>query len=357
MGLGNSPSRYDLSLATTRLDRIIEHEAADMTVTAQAGLTLARLQGALAEQGQFLPIDAPAGATLGGAIATAASGPSRHGYGLPRDWLIGCKIALADGSVVKGGGRVVKNVAGYDLPRLVVGSLGALGIIVEATFKVAPLPAAQYTLLVTCESVGAAVALILAAGERPLSVRAMVARFNGGSPPTTAFWLSGIAPALERTRTSLLALPGSAKHQLVEGVDSDRWWESLNRPYVSEDDAIVIQASLPRSSVPKFIDVLESAAGGREFVIQSLLTFPTTGHVTWHVHSPSADGLVDAVEQARGFAKSEHGFANVVAAPVEVKQRIDVWDDVGTSIKVMRRLKSEFDPNGVLNPGRFVSGI
>jgi glycolate oxidase FAD binding subunit len=135
MPLGNIPARYDIALRTTKLDRVIEYEPADMTVAVEAGMTMGQLQSLLAGRGQFLPIDAPADATVGGVLAAGVSGPSRHAYGLPRDWLIGCRIVLADGTIVKGGGRVVKNVAGYDIQKLVAGSLGTLGVIAEATFS------------------------------------------------------------------------------------------------------------------------------------------------------------------------------------------------------------------------------
>ncbi|MGH8010470.1 MAG: FAD-binding oxidoreductase, partial [Candidatus Binatia bacterium] len=143
--LGNVARRYDLALSLQRLDRIIDYQPADMTVTVEAGMTLARLQTILGEQGQWLPVDPPLPeqATVGGLIATNLSGPARLSQGTIRDFLIGMKAVQSDGTIVKGGGRVVKNVAGYDLPKLYCGSFGTLGVIVEATFKVRPRPQAQ----------------------------------------------------------------------------------------------------------------------------------------------------------------------------------------------------------------------
>ena len=146
--LGNPPRSYDLALDTRSLDRLIQYEPADLTVTVEAGMSLARLEEILAAEGQFLPLEAPcpSSATVGGMLAAACFGPMSLSYGQPRDWLIGVKVVNADGRVTKGGGQVVKNVTGYDMNKLYTGSLGTLGVIVEASFKVAPKPAVSTTL-------------------------------------------------------------------------------------------------------------------------------------------------------------------------------------------------------------------
>src|SRR5438270_5712299 len=142
MALGNLAESYDAALSIRRLDRVVEYEPADLTVTVEAGVRLVDLQAKLAEHGQFLPLDPPGGdaASVGGVLAANAWGPLRHAVGTARDWLLGISIVHADGTLTKGGGRVVKNVAGYDMPKLYIGSLGTLGVIAGATFKVAPLP-------------------------------------------------------------------------------------------------------------------------------------------------------------------------------------------------------------------------
>jgi len=139
---GNVPARYDIALSLSRLNAVVEHEPADLTTTVQAGMTLSELQGRLGAAGQLLPLDPPGGerATIGGILAANASGPWRHAFGSARDMTIGLRVVTAEGRITRAGGRVVKNVAGYDLCKLYVGSLGTLGVIVEATFKLAPLP-------------------------------------------------------------------------------------------------------------------------------------------------------------------------------------------------------------------------
>ena len=175
LGVGRRPRRYDVALSTRRLQRVLAHEAADMTVSVEAGVTVAELNAVLGEAGQHLPLDPPHPelTTIGGLIATDASGPLRLSHGKVRDLLIGIRVVLADGTLVKGGGRVVKNVAGYDLMKLFTGSYGTLGVIVEATFKVRPLPEHEAVIVVpaatTAEAITTALAL-LSPGLAPLSV-------------------------------------------------------------------------------------------------------------------------------------------------------------------------------------------
>jgi len=191
MGLGNLPRRYDIALSLTRLNAVVEHEPADLTATVLAGRTLADLQDHLSSVGQFLPLDppSPAEATIGGILAANAAGPARHAHGTARDLVLGLRFVQADGRVIKAGGKVVKNVAGYDMCRLLIGSLGTLGIIVEACFRLTPLPKAQLTLAVAVPS--AQEAYRLAGQAAGLSLRALellnaaAARDLDGLPPVS----------------------------------------------------------------------------------------------------------------------------------------------------------------------------
>ena len=178
MGLGNVPSRVDVVVGTERLNKLNFHEPLDMVAQAQGGMTLESLQVELARHGQTLPIESPAAdkATIGGILSANVSGPSRFAYGSPRDWLIGITVARPDGTLTKAGGRVVKNVTGYDMGKLYVGSLGTLGVIVDATFKLAPLPTASVALVTPCPSVEDALSLaaqVLALPGQPTAVHAV----------------------------------------------------------------------------------------------------------------------------------------------------------------------------------------
>ena len=373
MALGSVPSRYDIAMRTTKLDRVSEYEPADLTVTVEAGVTFEQLAAVLAEHGQFLPIDAPGEATIGGALAAAASGPWQHAYGLPRDWLLGCRIAQADGVLVRGGGRVVKNVAGYDLPRLIVGSLGTLGVIVEATFKLTPLPATQETLLAVHSSLGAAADAILAADERGLALTsvalinaAAAAKLNANidvdidmdpGAGIAAYRVAGGAAAVERTRNELATLPVDGETVRLDGDRAASFWRRLAAPLRRRPDdnagGVELKATLPPASVLGFIAALaddDSNAG------MPLIAYPTVGVVRATLADVETDEMASAVERLRAHAIAAGGSLVVMRAPVELKRRIDVWGDVD-ALPLMRNLKHQFDAASTLNPGRFVGGI
>ena len=364
MTLGNVPSKYDVALRTVKLDRVLEYEPTDLVVTAEAGITLGRLQALLAEHGQFLPIEAPDDSTVGGVLAAGSSGPSRHAYGLPRDWLLGCRIAHADGAVSKGGGRVVKNVAGYDLPKLAIGSLGTLGVIVEATFKVAPMLAAQETFLATYRSIEAAAELLFAADERGLTLRALALQAGSQDEVLTACWLTGPPAAIERTARELAVLARSDETQRLQGEESERWWSQLSTQSAPAEGGVSLRVSLPPSAVVGFMQRLTALDGKAgpdgpppDGVLATSLAYPTTGLVLVQLGNAPVERLVDAIETARRQATETAGSLVAEVAPVAVKERIDVWGDAGDSLALMRRLKQQFDPRGTLNPGRFIGGL
>ena len=361
MALGNVPSRYDVALRTTKLDGVIEYEAADLTVTVEAGMTFEQLGAILAEHGQFLPIDAPGETTIGGALAAAAGGPSQHAYGLARDWLLGCRIAQADGVLVRGGGRVVKNVAGYDLPRLIVGSLGTLGVIVEATFKLTPLPATEETLLAVHPSLGATADAILAADERGLALTAAAlidapaaAELNTGididpGAGIAAYRIAGGAAAVERTRKDLAALSVDSATLLLDGDRTASFWRRLNETL----GGVELKASLPPAAVRGFVATLADGDAGAGM---PLIAYPTVGVVRVALADAETDEMASIVERLRANAIAAGGSLVVTRAPVELKRRIDVWGEVD-ALALMRNLKQQFDPESTLNPGRFVGGI
>jgi len=350
MSLGNIPARYDVALRTAKLNRVLEYEPADLTITVEAGITIGRLQTVLAERGQFLPIDAPAHATVGGVLSAGVSGASRHAYGLPRDWLIGCRLALADGTIVKAGGRVVKNVAGYDMQKLAVGSLGTLAVIVEATFKVAPLSVSQETLLATFDSIGAAAQATRGADERSLALRGITLSLSEGVA-TAAFWLSGPSAAVERTRRELSEICAGAKKERLDGDASQRWWTDvgagLDPPSAPAGDDVAVRISMRPSQIAGFIAAAQRNAPP---FFADVLAYPTTGLVLARVDATAVDRIADA----RRFVEAAGGSLVILAAPVNLKQRIDVWGSAGSALPLIRNLKEQFDPRSTLNPGRYI---
>ena len=352
IGLGNAPSRYDVALRMGALDGVIEYEPADLVVTVQAGITIGALQLLLAAQGQFLPIDAPAAATVGGVLAAGVSGPSRHGYGLPRDWLLGCRVVHAGGSVTKGGGRVVKNVAGYDMPKLCIGSLGTLGVIVEATFKLSPLPSVQRTLLLRFPSERAVFEAISEAGRLGLALRAVVAT----QPAQAAFWLAGGDAAVQRSERELLRLAGDAERERLDRLEADRWWSQLDERSRAPEGGLSLRVSLPPSKVFGFSERLAELARDAKLEL-GIDSYVSTGLLLARLAEASPERLAEVVTEARRAASSAGGSLVVTEAPLAVKEHIDVWGAVGDAGPLMQRLKREFDPRGILSPGRYLAGV
>jgi len=374
MALGNLPRTYDLALVTRSLSRVLEYEPADLTLSVQAGITMAALADELKRHGQFLPLDAPDEATLGGVLATGAFGPRRHAYGPVRDWVLGVRVVHADGRVTKAGGRVVKNVAGYDMTKLYLGSLGTLGIIVEASLKVTPLPTMEETWAAVCPSSVEAIRLALDADARGLRLSALtVAGPLGPDGPLATAGLDhrgyavlaqavGTRAAVERSLRDLDAV--AADHGLTGGgarlSDADQVWGALRalaRPALS-DNVLLVRALLsPRRLLPWLERTAALAA--KTGLAPALAAHVGTGCVFTRWQSPGLGG-----ERGRGLltALSESavtlgGAAIVDGCAVELKHHVDVWGRPRADFALMRRLKEQFDPHGTLNPGRFLGRL
>lgn len=365
MGLGNLPRRYDIALSLTRLNAVVEHEPADLTATVLAGRTLADFQVHLSSVGQFLPLDPPSPleATIGGILAANASGPSRHAHGTARDLVLGLRFVQADGRVIKAGGKVVKNVAGYDMCRLLIGSLGTLGVIVEACFRLTPLPAAQQTLAVAVDT--AQEAYHLAGRAAGLSLRAVellnaaAARDLEGLPamPDGGFVLllaaAGPPAAVERTREGLAAL---ASPTVIEGAATGLW-QAVGRLTQPPPGDIVAKASVLPSRAPALIERIETI--GHEASRPPRIACHLTVGVVYSAW-PSAEepeGDLRLATSLRQAAESLGGTSVVEAAPTALKERLDVWGEPGPDFSLMRQMKEQFDPQGIINPGRFLGRL
>ena len=360
--IGNVPARYDIALSLSRLDQIVEHEPADLTVTCQAGITLAALQRHLGGHGQLVPLGSFGGerSTIGGALAAGASGPSRHAYGAPRDFTIGLRVVTAEGRVTKAGGRVVKNVAGYDLCKLYIGSLGTLGVIVEASFKLAPLPKAQRTAVATFETPAQACALSAELRRRGLALRALqllnAAATSAFRPApagqcTLVLELAGSPQAVERSWRELGELAEGAAADLSEADDAASVWESICR-IVSPDAAeLLCKATALPTRVPALIDALEAVQAPPR-----IIAWPTVGvlYAAW----PPLDDADATIRRVLEVTRDVGGSLVVERCPLDVKRRLDVFPDVsGPSFELMRRVKDQFDPQGVLSPGRYLGRL
>jgi glycolate oxidase FAD binding subunit len=341
MHTGNVPARYDIALSLSRLNAVVEHEPADLTATVQAGMTLSDVQGRLGGAGQLLPLDPPSGerATIGGILAANASGPWRHAFGTARDMTIGLRVVTTEGRITRTGGRVVKNVAGYDLCKLYVGSLGTLGVIVEATFKLAPLPRERRAAVATFATAADACAFAAALRRRGLSVRG-VTLVRDSRQWALALDIAGTPAAVERSRREIAGL--------AQVADVDDTTPHL--PDIGYSDSLLCKASVLPSRLPTLIDALDALS-----VPPRVLAFPTVGvcYAAW----PSPHDTESVAGAVRELTSAAGGTLVLERCPLDLKRRVDVFGEPPASFGLMRRVKEQFDPRGVLSPGRFVGRL
>jgi glycolate oxidase FAD binding subunit len=335
----------DIEVGTLRLAGLIDHVPADLTVTVGAGMRLAEVAAVLARAGQFLPLDAPHAdeATIGGVIAANSNGFWRARYGAVRDLLIGTRIALADGTVARAGGRVVKNVAGYDLDKALVGSFGTLGVIVEATLKVLPLPAASDGLVArfaqSSDAFGAADAVVRGASR----VEVCVIERREGAPLRLAVQARGSAPtvrrALEDARREVAARRGEAR-ELGDALGPMR-----ELPGEATDGALV-RVSLPLAASPAFADT-----AARLETFAALVADAASGVVRVHLLGDDEAVIRDAGALLLA-ARVVGGNGRIDRRAEHLRSRLSTWPTPPNGDFLMRRIKEAFDPAGVLEPGR-----
>jgi glycolate oxidase FAD binding subunit len=360
MGLGNPPREADLILSTARMDEVIEHAPGDQIVRVQAGIKLEDLQERLAGANQMLGIDPPegaAGATVGGIVATNSSGPRRLRYGTVRDLIIGIRVVLADGTVAKAGGKVVKNVAGYDLSKLFTGSLGTLGVIAEANFRLHPVRETARTVVVEVDdykTVADAAQDLTHSSFSQFVLDALEMRWDGNNGAVAALF-EGIEPAVEaQTTAASQILSSHGEVRVLDGDDGEAFWEDLGRrPWAAGD--VGLKVSAPPADLTAVLDSVLGAAGRREVEVR------VSGHagtgVTFAGLSGGEDGLVEVVEEVREIRVRRGGSVLVQEAPLSIKSRLDAWGTGGDYLGLTRRVKEKFDPGYTMNPGRFLGGI
>ena len=366
IGWGRAPGHIDVMLDMRRLNRVLTHAHGDLIATVEAGATLRDVNDALARHGQGLPLDPPFAdeATIGGILATNDSGPLRHRYGAPRDLILGVQLATTDGVLSKAGGQVVKNVAGYDLSKLVAGSFGSLAAIISATFKLSPIPEASTTMLVAVAdgaSLARALRAVMASQLEPTAFEVHVRSTEGSHPSTD----SGRALTMSRSNhadsalsillrfaslpvavsaqvaAATAALQGCALSITVaEGAAERTLWRTHTTRLWDAAGAILRASWLP-SSIAAVVSELPDGAEmiGRAGVGTGLVRI---------------DG--DDAEQARVIGQLRHsphlGNVVVVRGSAALKTLVDVWGPAGDRQRLLNAMKRAFDPNGVLNAGR-----
>jgi glycolate oxidase FAD binding subunit len=353
LGWGAPPRQIDILMSTTRLNAVVAHRHGDLTATIQTGATLGDVNRALAQHGQWIPLDPPSAerATIGGLVATNDSGPRRHRYGAPRDLIIGVEFARADGRLAKGGGIVVKNVAGYDLPRLLTGSFGSLGVIITATFKLYPLTAASRTLVVEPSSAAELGELAVKMSASHLTPTALefathplrlIMRFES---------IEASVAQQSETASTLFAESGYEARTL-SGSAEEQFWQNHAR-LADDDRGALLKVSVLPTELAETLTLIERLAGKRGYVAAGragagVFLLRITEEV--QLQKRVIDGLRDAQQIGRGSAV-------VIKCSPDLRTHVDIWGPIGDGFSLMKAVKQQFDPAGILSPGRGPGGL
>jgi glycolate oxidase FAD binding subunit len=345
----------DDELSTGGLDEIVEHNVADLTAVVQAGVPLARAQAVFREAGQMLALDPPTGpgsdsgsATIGGVLATGDSGPIRQRYAAARDLVVGVRVALPDGSVARAGGKVIKNVAGYDLAKLMSGAFGTLGVVVEVSVRLHPRPEERVTAVGRGEDPAALAAAASALAHLPLEPEALDLRWDGGDDAGAVLvQCTGLSAAERAGRAEQVLREAGLEAALSE--DDDAAWSAQRagqRAADGSEDAVL------RVSATQ--DTLGAAlAAAREHGARAVAR-ASLGLVWIVLPAAAADGAtVTALRSTLAPAP-----VVLLDAPAALREAVDPWGEADPgALELMRRVKARFDPSGTCNPGLFVGGI
>jgi glycolate oxidase FAD binding subunit len=347
LGWGRVPAGVDLLISMRGLARVIAHQDADLTATVEAGATLGEVNAVLGHHRQWLPIDAAGDdSTIGGAIATNDSGPLRHRFGTPRDLLIGIRLATTDGHLVKAGGNVVKNVAGYDLGKLMTASFGTLAAIVSATFKLLPVPSASHTVSAALPDRDAAARAVAALNDSQLEPLALELQAQAGRLPYRLLARFATSPAASAAQAAeARTLVGGA--EIITGDQESAIWRRYQARASASAGTVVRMNWLP-AALPYVLALFEELGhsnGSVELVARAGLgagLLRIDGGVDWQA---------SAIHRLRaGTDVVRH--VTIIDAPPEVKQQVDVWGPLGAAGTISAAVKRALDPAGILNAGR-----
>ncbi|MHB8176975.1 MAG: FAD-binding oxidoreductase [Vulcanimicrobiaceae bacterium] len=368
-GMGGAPTRADVALCICALDRILTYEPHDLTVAVEAGVTLAALAGQLQRERQFVPLDAPLRkrATVGGTLAAGWLGPRRHRYGRPRDLIIGSRVALADGTLARAGGMVVKNVSGYDMSKLYVGSFGTLAVIVEAHFKTLPLPERRRAILARLPSGSAERAVAhLQALAVPPSATWRVTGFHrevpgdDGDDGRLVVFLESTETLMERATRDLRSVLGRAGVPAATIIDDgaydsfERVCDALIAP-LGERSVTYRELGSPENALPRCTALM--ALAERRQLIPESITDIMNGDRYLRVSDRDALAFNTKIDAFDDELHTEAPNAIVVAGQTAMRADLAVWGEPPRTLARMQALKDRFDPRHTLNPGRFIGGI
>ena len=385
MGIGGIPKKMDIVLSTRRFNRITDSDSENLTLSVEGGITLKEVQKILAKEGRgyFLPLDPfyTDKATLGGIAATNSSGPRRLLYGTARDMITGIKAVFPNGDIVVSGGKTVKNVSGYDMCKLLIGSFGTLGILYEMTFKLLPLPEKEATLLipfVNRDEVNGFIHEVIHSQFIPASIETLNVmavkrlKYSVSMPPNgnylIAIGLEGVSEGIERQVSGLSDM--GKKHGALEAVtlSSEKhhtfWVAVRNFPQDLREDypnLISLKSNFAISRWGEILRNYEKIAQGYGFDY-AFICHSGNG-ILYSYILPGKNlrskigSLIEMIEKLKSEAVKNEGNLVVESSPLSIKKKVDVWGQSRGDSQIMRRLKEQIDPAGVLSPGRFVGGI
>ena len=385
MGMGGIPKKMDIIFSTDRLNRITDSDCENLTLSAEGGITLSEVQKSLAKvgKGYFLPLDPPFTdkATLGGIVATNSSGPKRLLYGTARDLIIGTKAVFPNGDIVVSGGKTVKNVSGYDMCKLLIGSYGTLGILCEMTFKLLPLPEKEATLSLSfakLEEADGFARQVRSSQLIPSSIEILNAiavknmKYSISMPPNgnylVAIGLDGVAESIDRQISEMSEM--SKKHGVLEAVtlDSEKhqvFWIALRDFYngliQSYPNLISLKSNFLISKSGEMLGSYEKITS--EFGMDcAFICHSGNGILYSYILAEKnlrskIESFVELIGKLTSEAVKNEGNLIVESSPLLIKKKVDVWGQSRSDYLVVRRLKEQIDPAGILNIGRFVGGI
>jgi len=357
MDWGSAAQSIDLMISSAKFDRILEYAPGDMTVTVGAGVTIAQLQSALAEHRQRLALDPlwPERATVGGVIASNDSGALRVRYGSVRDLIIGITVVLGDGTIATSGGKVVKNVAGYDLPKLMSGALGTLGIITRAVFRLHPLPQESKTLSFSFLNREKANEFMLSIADSVVVPTGLQMRTGASGNIAVDVRIDGIAAGVAAQAETVCKLAGNVNpfepSSSMSNVDP---WQAREQLWSSGASATLCKLSLLPTQLSSTAEFIREALSDNA---DWTLLMHSTGLAWLQLDAADCARIADFISSIRAFLASSGGTAVVLKAPPLLRQKVDLWGSAGTALPLMKRIKEQFDPRGILNRGRFVGGI
>ena len=364
---GGLAEGIDLVISTAKLNQVVDHAVGDFTITVEPGITFAELQSKLAAEGQFLAID-PAfsqQASLGGIVATADAGSLRQRYGGLRDMLIGVQFVRHDGELARAGGRVVKNVAGYDLMKLMTGAYGSLGILSELTFRLYPINPVSKTLILCGGEMAleAAISEVRMSGLTPVSLDLTLARQTAAMTASEQYGhmsliarFQGIAEGVDEQteRLEKIATTHSMQIQQLDGEADKVYWQKVSKLIAS--DTLFCKVGMRPSALPALLAMIGDDERHKSAQVM-LHGSSGLGWVEWPADMAENLEIMAAIEKMRSHCQNNGGFLTLLQAPKPLKQSIDIWGYTGNALKVMRDIKQKFAPNQCLSPGRFVGGL